>query len=205
MVRKDCTDALASLSTTIPSVRVTLRDAQGARIESFDLTIDGEIVSATSGAIELDPGEHLLRFEVDGGESVERRVTLEPGALNVPVVAELSGTRTEPAREPERAGTPISVYALSGLAVVGLAGFVGFGLAGKSAEECKGSCSDSEIDSIHQKYLFADIGLAVSAVSAGVAGYLYFSRPSAAAPRERAWVRMSPGPRAASVACGLSF
>jgi hypothetical protein len=204
MVRKDCTDALATLSTTIPSIRVTLRDAGGTRIESFDLSIDGEIAVSTNGAIELDPGEHLLRFEADGGRSVERRVTLEPGALNVPVVAQLPGTKPDVDHVPQAGSTtPMAVYALSGVAAVGLAGFIGFGLSGKSTERCKGSCSDAEIDRIHQKYLFADIGLAVAAVSAGLAGYIYFSRPRE--PHERAWVRVSPAPRSASVACGLSF
>jgi hypothetical protein len=206
MVRKDCTDALASLSTTIPSIRVTLRDASGAKLESFDLSIDGEVVTATSEAIELDPGEHVLSFDAGGGRSVERRVTLAPGALNVPVVVELGSAASKTPREPEpTTGTPVVVYALSGVAVVGLAGFVGFGLSGKSTEKCKGSCSDSEIDAIHQKYLFADIGLGVAVLSAGLAGYFYLSRPSATAARERAWVRVSPGPRAASLSGGLSF
>jgi hypothetical protein len=184
LVRKDCNDALAALTTAIPSVRVTVRDASGAELDEFSLEIDGQSVEASDEAIELDPGEHILSFAAADGSAREERVTLKPGDLNVPVIVTLGANasftdRGAPRTAPgQRRPTPPIVYVLSGIAALGLAGFVGFGLSGRSAESCKGHCSEAEIDRVNREYLLADIGLAVFAAAGGGAAYFYFSRPS---------------------------
>lgn len=202
MLRKDCTDALAQLGTAIPSVRPKLLDAAGAELTGYELEIDGARVAVGSEPIELDPGEHVLAFSKDG-QRVEERVTLRTGDLAVPVTAR-SSPRPSPKPKPEpRAGsTPTLAWVLGGVAVVGGAGFVGFGLAGRSTERCKGRCSDDEIDTLHRQYLLADVSLGVALVSGGIAGWLFLSSNNEP---ESGWVGVAPTRAGALVGGGRRF
>jgi hypothetical protein len=177
LVRRDCTEALADLEKKLPSVKLTARGAGGTPLSSYELEIDGHDVVPSKEPLELDPGEHVFVFRAPDGTELERRVTLRPGDTGVPVIAELAPPRskqTQPRDKPPRSGLPTASYVLGGIALVGLAGFVGFGLAGKSTAKCEGSCSDAQVDTIHKQYLFADIGLVVAVVSGGAATWLSF-------------------------------
>jgi hypothetical protein len=207
MVRKDCTDALASLSSKIPSVRVTVHSADGAEIDGYDLTIDDKPAKSGAEPIELDPGEHRIRVALEDGESSERRVTLGPGDLSVPVVITVgaAGEQPEPSRPgAEAAQTPVLAYVLGGVALLGVGGFVGFGLAGRGVEACKGSCSEQEISAIHRDFLVADVSLAVALVSGGIAGYLFFSTPKREA-RPAAYLGARPLRGGGTLSAGVSF
>ncbi|MBK9001584.1 MAG: hypothetical protein IPM35_38175 [Myxococcales bacterium] len=207
MLRKDCTDALAQLGTAIPSVRVKLEDEKGNELGGFSLEIDGARVEVGAEPIELDPGRHLLVFSSDG-KSVEKTVTLRSGDVAVPVIAALSAPEQAPdaPAAPSRSGPPALAYVLGGVALVGAAGFVGFGLAGRSTERCKGSCSEDEIDTLHRQYLLADVSLGLALISGGVAGWLFFGdkgEPESA--RTRPWVGVAPSRSGAVVGGGLMF
>lgn len=207
MLRKDCTDALAELGTAIPSVRVKLEDEKGNELGGFSLEIDGARVEVGAEPIELDPGRHSLVFS-SAGKSVEKTVTLRSGDVAVPVIAAFPAPEQAP-EAPATAtssGPPALAYVLGGVALVGAAGFVGFGLAGRSTERCKGSCSEDEIDTLHRQYLLADVSLGVALISGGVAGWLFLgSRGGTESTRTRPWVGLAPSRSGAVVGGGLMF
>lgn len=72
---------------------------------------------------------------------------------------------------------PVASWVLGGIGVAATASFVGFALAGKSAqsnelEACKPNCSSRAIDAVFREYLVADISLGVAVVSLAVATVL---------------------------------
>ncbi|MFO0568830.1 MAG: hypothetical protein U0263_24420 [Polyangiaceae bacterium] len=186
LVRQDCSEALAQLATALPSIRVRLEDERGEEIEGYQLEIDGAGVNPGREPIELDPGEHDVVFR-HRGRTARVRVLLRSGDIALPArgVLKAPSERRGATARPS-AGPPVLAYILGGVAVTGLAGFVGFGLAGRSTESCKGSCSDEQIDTLHRQYLIADVSLLVGLLSGSFAGYLFLSeRPAATAGRAR--------------------
>jgi hypothetical protein len=188
-VRSDCASALSELARAIPTVRITVRGPEGEDVDDYALAVDGKVIDAPGDLLELDPGEHELVFSTPDGRVVRRTIVLRPSETGYPVVVELPAPRTDDHRDAASSDVPIAAWVLGGVAVVGLAGFVGFGLAGRSTEECEGSCSEEEIDRLRTQYLLADISLGIALASGGVATYLYVSRPeSAASPEEGALI-----------------
>ncbi len=93
-----------------------------------------------------------------------------------------------PAREkaPSAAGTrpvPPAAYVLGAVGIAGLATFGTLAALGRNQQSdlersCSPACSPSQVRRMKTKFLIADIGLAVGAVSLGAAGYLVLSRPA---------------------------
>ncbi len=91
----------------------------------------------------------------------------------------------KPAAPPPRTERPIptAAYVLGGVAAVGLATFGTLAILGRSQQadlegSCSPGCSPEQVQPMKTKFLIADIGLAVFAVSLGGAGYLVLTRPS---------------------------
>ncbi len=183
LVKSECEAELAKSSAAVPSVVIVALDA-GKAPTGAKLTIDGAPADAAPGPVELEPGEHLFRLQAADGRLAEQRVSLKAGQRDVEVRLELAlPARAEPqaptAPPPAKPGVSPVVWVLGGVAVIGLGGFVGFGLAGKSEESdldgCKPDCSRGDVDSMRTSYLLADISLGVALVAGGVGGYLYLS------------------------------
>ena len=82
------------------------------------------------------------------------------------------------------------------MGAAGLASFTYFALSGRSdhsdLERCKPDCTESDVNSVHTKYLIADISLGVSVAALGVAAYLLLvDQPSD--PPEKAGVSVDLG------------
>jgi hypothetical protein len=81
---------------------------------------------------------------------------------------------------------PTASYALGGVALVGLAAFTGFALAGESVQSCAPSCTSSQVAELRRDYLVADVSLvgALAAAGGAVAFALVSNHeaPSAAPP-----------------------
>jgi hypothetical protein len=77
--------------------------------------------------------------------------------------------KDEPATSKVR--VPTASWILGGVSILGLVGFTGFGLTGKSAEGCVPSCTRSQVDDFRRDYLFADLSLGVAIVTGGLAAY----------------------------------
>jgi hypothetical protein len=77
---------------------------------------------------------------------------------------------------------PVLVYPLLGVGVVGIGGFVGFGLAGKAEQrrlerDCAPNCTESDLSTMRRRYLIADISAAVGVGAVVGATVVYLFRP----------------------------
>lgn len=209
LVQKDCTAAAQALEKDIPSI---VPKARGAELSELSVTVDGQPLpqAAGDGSYELDPGAHVLELRSSDGRIVSKSFTLSAGQRSIEVIGELPApapTVTPVAPPPKKPKIKPAVLVLGGVAVVGLAGFVGFGLSGKSKESdldsCKPNCTAGDVDSMRQSYLFADISLAIGLAAAGVAVYLHVSDNK---PTQRsAFVAAQPRPRGGELRLGTSF
>lgn len=205
-VRKDCSGWLDEVESSMPAVVLTLpRDAKGSTDLAVTVSIDGEpIAERIDGlAIPVDPGPHDVRYEL-GGRSLEQHVIVPEGNKTFPLVVDLGALAPQPPPPPPPAADttpspykpwlerlPTSTYVLGGVAVVGLASFVGFGLAGRSIESCAPSCTATQVSSLRGDYLVADVSLLMALAATG--GAVYFAiRSSPDAPNAPAHARSSP-------------
>jgi hypothetical protein len=173
--------------------------------------VDGEVVTEKldGRAIEVDPGEHVLRLEPDGEAPMEQTVLIreaerersivvrvggrsEPSSVPPSATAATSPTSPHPERldgsgEASSAGVgPWPAYVAAGVGGVALASFAWFALSGISARSdlasCKGDCDASAVDAVHRKFIVADISLGISIVALGIAAYLLVTQPHAPTP-----------------------
>jgi hypothetical protein len=141
-VKKVCTQWLRELDGTAPTVVLGARDEQGSDVADVTVTLDGEpfTTKLDGRPIEVDSGEHLLRFERPGSTPVEQKIIFRAGekarVVNVVLrsAAAAQGTspegpseETEPTPpEPEPLASPRHLTA-AGLLVAGL-GAAGVGV-----------------------------------------------------------------------------
>jgi len=175
---------------------VAASDARGHDLVDVTVSFDGKkLTSKLSGmAINVNPGQHTLRFEHDGDGPIEKKVLIREGekARVIKVQFEPSKTAVIPPKPTSDDGalgasgsSKTLAYILGGVGVVGLGSFAYFGLTGSSQRSdllgrCKGgACNlpqdqiDSRRSSVKTKFLVADISLGVGIVSLGVATYLF--------------------------------
>jgi hypothetical protein len=164
-VQKVCTQWLRELDVTAPTVVLGARDEHGNDVADVTVTLDGEpFATRLDGRpIEVDSGEHVLRFERPGSVRVEQRIIFRAGekARDVNVVlrsaeaAQVAAPDTTaddqepPPPPPEPLASPRHLTA-AGLLVAGL-GAAGVGLYfsvragqdGQSAANLRGSLPTS--------------------------------------------------------------
>lgn len=215
LVKNDCGERLKKLAAEIPSLTVRVLGPGGS---DAALTVDGKKATPRAdGSLELTPGDHVLRATAADGRSAEEQVTLAAGSHGVTITLELPEPKpVEPAPTPKEEPKPSSgvrpaVLVLGGVAVLGLAGFTAFGLAGRSKQSdleasCAPNCTRDAVDDMRQKYLFADISLGVAVVAGGAAAYLHFQKPKKEKPAPTvAWISGAPLPHGAAVGVGGRF
>lgn len=109
----------------------------------------------------------------------------QPHVEAAPQPIVVSKTDTAPAPAPSRPApapaVPVASWVLGGVGVVGLGVFGTFAILGKNRQAelertCLPSCAPGSVNAVKRKYLIADVGLAIGAVSLGGAGYFYFTR-----------------------------
>jgi hypothetical protein len=194
---KDCNQWTAEVDAAMASIVVRVTDENGHATDAVRVYVDGERVTArpSDGAIPIDPGTHAVRCEL-GSRASEQSVTLAQGQRGQAVsfafapVSPPPPPPTPPARDTSSSGAagggrriPVATWVLGGVAVVGLGGFIGFGLAGKSQESCAPTCTQSQVSTLRRDYAVADISLLVALAATG--GALYFaltSKPASPAP-----------------------
>lgn len=196
-VKKDCKAWVEENERDQPTLALSALDLAGKKTSAVRVLVDGASIGdqLPSAPLKVDPGTHKVRFEVAGLEPIEIEVSLQKGEKAREVLADFSKQKkdeTPAPAAPEAGGqaqaprkTPVLVYVLGGVGVVGLASFTYFGVTGKSDEDeladtCAPNCSQSKVDAAHQKMLIADISLGVGVVALGAAAYLYFTRPKQA-------------------------
>jgi hypothetical protein len=142
----------------------------------------------------------VFRLEAPGRAPVEQTITIRQGEKNREVVLELApgASKREPSSQP-----PVASYVLAGVGVLGLASFSYFGLKGLSGradlKDCKGSCSQGDVDDVHADFTRADVSLAIGALALGGAAYLYFGTNEEEGAPRTARARLGIAPRASGI------
>ena len=161
-VIRDCAQWLTEIDATLPTVIFTAKDGGGAEAMAVRVTVDGQPVTEKLGgeAVPLDPGEHVVRFEMVGAEAIEQTVTIQQGEKNrnlaasfkkaprltPPVALLASATPTTlaapkphvvpvPTPDGERSGgVPVWAWVSGGVGVVALGVGAVFGVSGLNAQ-----------------------------------------------------------------------
>lgn len=208
LLRADCATWLGEVERGMPSVVVVAREG-GRVLTDVRVSVDDEPLaeSLTGAALEVDPGSRDFRLEAPGHAPVERTISLRQGEKNRELVFDLAPPA---ARRETRARVPVASWVLGGIGAVGLVGFGYFGLAGLSGrgdlEDCKGECSQSDVDAVRADFVRADVSLAISALAFGGAAYFYFTAPrSELAPGAARRLRLGLAPRAGGAATALEL
>jgi hypothetical protein len=212
VVRAECESALSELKTAIPTLLVSVLDAQKHDVVGATLQVDGQPIAVDGSPIEVDPGPHQLVATAQGTSTTMQVVGVEDEANRRVelVLEELHATPLSPARESEPVVAPakppsrVPAYVLGGVGAVAAASFGYFAISGQSGfnqlEECKPDCSRNAVHDVRVKYLLADVSLGVSVVALATAGYFLF-RPASEEPKLSSSVSLniSTAPQAAAV------
>jgi len=199
-VKSDCLAWTTEVNAVIPTLVLSASSPKGPETK-VSVYLDGKLLrnELTSEELELEPGVHVLRFELSPYEPVERELLVvegqrgrtlnvdfkapEPRAAPAPVAtpALAPSPSLEKAPEAERP-VPTLSYVFGGAALVGLAGFIGFGVSGMNEKNsleasCAPLCDDSELEGVRTKFILADTSLGIALVSAALGAYTYFTRP----------------------------
>jgi len=197
-VRTECGRWLSEVEASLPSL-VLVAKRGGNETEMVRVFYDDEpLVEELDGkAVPVDPGQHTLKLVTQGAEPKTVKIVIREGEKNRQIVVEFSPP-PEPTIQPVKASAPLPTnvatrsrwpdFALAGVGVAGVAGFVTFGLLGNSQvsdreRTCAPTCNHSQVDSIRTKYLLADVSLGVGVVALAVSGYLLFSPTHKDAPQ----------------------
>ena len=81
IVQRDCTQWLTEVSSSLPTVTLSVQDEKGRDIIDVQVSVDGKnLLSRLEGkTIPVDPGVHTFRFEADGKAPLEERVVISEG------------------------------------------------------------------------------------------------------------------------------
>jgi hypothetical protein len=204
-IKKDCAKWLSEVENLMPSVVFSAKDG-GKDVTDVSVSLGDEVLaqSLDGHAVDMDPGTHTFVFESAKYGRKEVEVLVKEGKKAQSVEVQFAIEKSEAPRpdtnDGDRGTTGISTeessgrktiaYVLAGVGAVGLGGFAYFALSGKSDQNglaCADTktCTDSDLDPIKKKYLYADISLGVGVVSLGVATYLLLTKPGKEAPVEQ--------------------
>jgi hypothetical protein len=187
VLRKDCVQWSVEAAKAIPTVVVEASDARGRDLVDVRVTLDGRsFVERIDGhAMPVDPGVHTFTFETDGTSPISRRMVIHEAEQNRHLHVTFPIGRKAPPEQPHvSSGTPLAVYVLGGVGLVGLGGFtymaVKFDHQVGELDKCKGHCAQSSVDAASRTRTLSFIPLGIGVASLGVAAYLYFSHQGSA-------------------------
>jgi hypothetical protein len=196
VLRKDCVGWLADVAEATPAIAIQARGIDGCDRPLAIAWIDGSLIShgAEGRPIELDPGPHTVRVEIDGA-MVEQTVVVSGGDRRRVVTLSTAGTAascgvvapspfkldaTVPPQRERARPVPALVYVLGGAGLVGLGVSGGFGIAGWSQkstlDQCKGNCSNRDVDVMQRTFLVSDVAMGISIVALATATVIYLTR-----------------------------
>lgn len=211
-MRTDCARWLEEIEAAQPTVVFVVR--LGARdLEEVTVTCnDQQLADHLDGrAIAIDPGRQVCRFEAAGVQPATTELMMVEGHKRrvVEIALQAVPPPPRPAPPPPRPVKRASLVAplvLSGVALAGVGGFVGFGVSGLNAEhrlrdECSPGCSPDDLAPVRRRYALADVSLGLGLLAAAAAGYLYWSGRQ----EEGTRVGVVPGPDGGILVVGAPF
>jgi hypothetical protein len=149
-VRKECEVRATDVEGEVPSILFDARDPDDAPLPEAKVFVDGAHFARAAGeALEVDPGDHLFRFETPGLPSVQRALTVRQGEkLRKETIAFARNAPAAPPPAPA-GGSRTLAFVLGGVGVVGLGFGTFFGLRASSLwsraqTECGAGCLPSD-------------------------------------------------------------
>jgi len=150
LVQPLCMGWLEQVEAAIPSIVITVKDEQGNDTTAAKVVLDGQLAAQRVGPspLEVDPGEHVARFELGSASAKELRLVLVQGQKQRLVAVSFA---PEPAAgATSQAGSGLLPLAYVGF-VVGAAGLslgaITGGLSLSKASTCRDvGCTTDEID-----------------------------------------------------------
>ncbi len=191
-VAADCTRWATELAARLPTVILSAQAPDGSDTIDVRLTLDGAPFAdrLPTTAIELDPGEHVLRFEHPGWTAASPKLVVREGEKDRRVVVRFGLPAPALAIAPE-APAPRSASRALGvtmLVVAGIAAGVGtpFGIVGKvreddlASEPCgkSGTCDPGAVAGVRRDYWTAGIAAGVGVVALAVGIWQLAVHPS---------------------------
>jgi hypothetical protein len=193
---RDCSRWKEEADARVPTVVFELRDEHGQLRIDGSVSLDGQpLPAALEGrALPVDPGKHVFRFELPGEKPSDQEAVVLEGVKAQIVrggspAARSAQASSTPWGEATRAARPVPalVWVTGAASLLGMASFAYFGATGLSDENtlrarCAVSCTQADADSgrasIRIKYAVADVSVGFSALAAGVAAWVFFTRPT---------------------------
>ncbi len=197
IVREDCTQWMADVVASIPTVVLGARDAQGRDVLDGRAWVDGAPAGERLDGrpIALDPGLHRFRLESASSPNVaaEVQVLVRAGEKNREITATLAGgsggVQDAPsadhgplAGEPHRS-VPAVAWVFGGIGVAALGTALAFDVAqaldyDHLSSTCAGHCSPDDVDHVATERWVAGIAAGVGALSLGAAAWVLLARPT---------------------------
>jgi hypothetical protein len=230
VVRDDCIKAATQLDAAVPTVVFEVHDATGNETSAVRVTMDGKALadSLTGTALDVDPGDHVFRFETASG-TLERHFVIHEGEKNRRERVGLGGDAVgaNGAAGPSAGGaaggespggapsTGLSeqrkiAIGVTGLGVAGLAVGTVLGLLAnakwqQAKTDCAAGCAPGtaprdEASSAHGVATVANITFFGGLVAAGAGVAIWLLAPSSQAP---ATARLRVAPLVVSSGAGL--
>lgn len=187
-VYKDCAARYDELRRAIPTVQVAAQRPDGTDTVDARLLLDDRAAFGMlpTTAIEIDPGEHVIRVEHDAWTAPEQRIVIREGEKNRRLLFRFGESRRSPGdvREgrPESQASPgrgvdvlgIGLAAGGGLATAVGATFFSIGLVQRdnllqSACASSRTCSPADVSRIDRNYEIGGIVAGIGLVALGVA------------------------------------
>ncbi len=206
-VRTECTKWMEDVERDTPTITISAKDQAGNATDAVRVSIDGQLVveRLDGRAIAVDPGPHDVRYE-HGSKVIAVHILATDGQKNQPLVADFSTPPPKVEAPPAGRAIPVATYVLGGVAVVGLASFAAFGLAGRGVQSCSPTCSQDQISSLRRDYVIADVSLLVALAATGGALYFALSSKPAAPPQTTGWwLTIAPQLAGATVGAAARF
>jgi hypothetical protein len=209
LVRDDCAKDALQVQAAIPTVVIEARDGAGNDLSSVSLSIDGEARAdkLTGVALDVDPGEHVFKFEAAGLPPLEKRFVIHMGEKNRRENIVLGAVVTTPPPPPVAPASGGSALRPLGLVVggVGIAGLAVGGVFGilaqskwKQAEtDCGAGCpagapARDEAQNAHNEAKISNIAFAAGGGVTAVGLIMFLVAPSGKAEPARTGLSLSP-------------
>jgi hypothetical protein len=201
-VREDCAARLSDIDKAMPSIVFEFTDANGAAVPTVAVNLDGAPIAELGAGkpIDVDPGEHVFRFEAPGQGPLERKLVIRAGERSRQERVAFAPTSPtvvpSPVQRPEVStgtaptgstggGGPMRALAFvaGGVGVVGLGVGIGIGVAATSKHstlesECPGSVCPStangDLDAFHSLRTVSTVGYTLGALGLVGGGVLFF-------------------------------
>jgi len=187
IVRVDCASWLEKLEEQIPSVVFSARDPKGQDISDVRVELDGKpLLERLDGkSVQLNPGEHQLRYVWAKAAPIEQRIILREGERHRALEVRF---RAPPAPiKVENPSIPASFWILGALGIGGAGAFAGLGIVAKNEADdlrvtCAPRCEPDKVDPVRAKVIAANIALGAGIAALGAATIVFITRPKAPAP-----------------------